>query len=658
MYSKYTFYSIGNIIRSLKAYNLNKVIGLLLLTILSSSNIFAQTDTSKNNSQMLKEVTVNSQRKKIYSAPGRVISVITANEIKNMPVHTVQDLLESVSSVDIRTRGENGVQADVSIRGGSFDQVLILLNGINVTDPQTGHHNLNLPVNLDDIDRIEILQGPGTRILGPNAFTGAVNIVTGEKKTKKLQASLAGGENGYLLGSVSALYHKKELSIGSSANYSRSDGYIHNTDFNLGNYFLQMQYENAKAGKVNFQGGFQNKSFGANSFYSPAFKEQYEHTRTIFSSLQWNKNYEKLIVDASFYWRRNYDRYELIKNSSFGRNFHRTDVLGGQAKLSYFSQIGKTTVGVDYSNQQIVSTVLGVTLNNPSEVDFGSDISPIPQYVKGDNRNVLNTFIDHTIIVGALSLSGGLLNSWNEDYGSHWQGGADASYRITSDWQAFAGINQSMRLPTFTDLYYRGPDYAANNNLVPETALSYEAGVKYDRSKFGGSLSVYQRNGKDIIDWIKPPDSVKWQSSNISKVNTTGLELSVNYKPATSFIKRAQFELTWQKTDKDTKNYTSMYDLSFLRFKSEFILDHAIVKNLIASWRISYQQRAGNYKDFNTKAVVDYNPFTLLDLRLMYTLSNYAVFVESSNLFNTTYYDFGNLQQPGRWMKAGVKFRL
>lgn len=651
-------YIYSSLTKSLPHNSAGKKIILLLFLLISSASLLAQTDTSGNNSKMLNEVTVNTERKKIYTGPGRVISIISANDIKNMPVHSVQDLLESVSSVDIRTRGENGVQADVNIRGGSFDQVLILLNGINVTDPQSGHHNLNLPVNLDDIDRIEILQGPGTRILGPNAFTGAINIVTGERKNQKLQASAAGGQYGYFLGTVSAQYNKNNFYAGGSANYSRSDGYIPNTDFNLGNYFLQLQHKNNKTGKINFQGGFQNKSFGANSFYSPAYKEQYEHTRTIFTSLQWNKNYENLIVDASAYWRRNYDRYELIKNSSFGRNFHRTDVLGGQAKASYFSSIGKTTVGVDYSNQQIVSTVLGVLLNNPSDVDFGSDINPVPQYIKGDNRNILNAFIDHTVILGPLSVSGGLLNSWNEDYGNHWQGGADASYRVAAGWQVFAGVNQSMRLPTFTDLYYRGPDYTANNNLVPETALSYETGVKYDRTGFNGSLSLYHRNGKNIIDWIKPPDSIKWQSSNISEVSTSGLELSLAYRPSRGFVKRSQLEITWQNTDKDTKNYTSMYDLSFLRFKTELMLDHSIIKNVSASWRLSYQERAGNYRDFSTKQVVDYNPFTLLDLRLMYSRAYYTVFAEASNLLNTTYYDFGNLQQPGRWMKAGVKVNM
>ncbi|MOA25078.1 TonB dependent receptor [compost metagenome] len=101
-----------------------------------------------------------------------------------------------------------------------------------------------------------------------------------------------------------------------------------------------------------------------------------------------------------------------------------------------------------------------------------------------------------------------------------------------------------------------------------------------------------------------------------------------------------------------------MYDLSFLRFKSEFMLDHAIIKNVSASWRFSYQERAGNYRDFTTKEVVEYNPFTLLDLRIMYSRAYYTVFAEASNLLNTTYYDFGNLQQPGRWMKAGVKVNL
>jgi hypothetical protein len=134
----------------------------------------------------------------IYSSLARVVRTIGSAEILAMPAGTIQDILEHVTALDIRQRGSHGVQADVSMRGGSFEQVLILLNGVRINDPQTGHHNLNIPVNLPDIERIEILQGPGSRIYGPNAFSGAINIITREPGQAGISGSITGGEYGFI----------------------------------------------------------------------------------------------------------------------------------------------------------------------------------------------------------------------------------------------------------------------------------------------------------------------------------------------------------------------------------------------------------------------------------------------------------------------------
>jgi len=183
-------------------------------------------------------IVVSAQRAPVaFSQAARIVKVIGKEEIQSAPVQSLQDLLEYSLNVDVRQRGNYGVQADISIRGGSFDQVLILLNGININDPQTGHHSLNLPVSFDAIERIEILEGPASRIYGPNAFSGAINIITGTSDKSNLKARVSGGENGYFDTGLSGTFVSGRLTNFVSADHRSSDGYIKNTDFKLTDAF-------------------------------------------------------------------------------------------------------------------------------------------------------------------------------------------------------------------------------------------------------------------------------------------------------------------------------------------------------------------------------------------------------------------------------------
>ena len=180
----------------------------LLLIMSFVFKIFAQIDSVN-----VDEVVVSANRTpSVYSQTSRVVSIISSKELKNLPVQTIQDVIEYALNADIRQRGSHGVQADVCLRGGSFDQTLILLNGVNISDPQTGHHNLDLPVNIENIERIEILQGPGSRVFGPNAFTGAINIITNNnKQNDNVNISLMGGEHNFFSGFLSSSYNLNKV---------------------------------------------------------------------------------------------------------------------------------------------------------------------------------------------------------------------------------------------------------------------------------------------------------------------------------------------------------------------------------------------------------------------------------------------------------------
>ena len=160
---------------------------IILISVLSvayfqskpAGYISEKQDTSSVKSEYIEEIEVHGLRSPdIYSRESRLVEVITRQKIGSLPAENINSLLKYISGVDVRQRGAEGIQTDISLRGGTFDQVMVLLNGINITDSQTGHHNFNLPVSLQQVERIEVLKGPASRIYGPNAFSGAINIVT------------------------------------------------------------------------------------------------------------------------------------------------------------------------------------------------------------------------------------------------------------------------------------------------------------------------------------------------------------------------------------------------------------------------------------------------------------------------------------------------
>ena len=155
------------------------------------------------------------------------------------PYQTLEAALRTAPSVDLRERGGKGTQADISIRGGSFDQTMVLLNGIDFTDARTGHQSHSLPVDLDCISGVDLLEG----IPGVGAYAGAVNIRTAPLLPRYLRFEGAGGQYGYAYANLSGAVTAGRFSVLGAASYRRSDGYRHNTDFDTYNAFVRASCE-------------------------------------------------------------------------------------------------------------------------------------------------------------------------------------------------------------------------------------------------------------------------------------------------------------------------------------------------------------------------------------------------------------------------------
>ena len=154
----------------------NKILIILALSF-SSILSYGQNNILNRN---INEVIVSANKAELNKNLTNIF-VLDSIEIKNAPVQTIEDLLDFAINVDLRQRGEQGVQTDMSIRGGTFEQCLIMIDGVKINDPQTGHHSMIIPISLDHVKRIEIITGGSSRIFGNYAFSGAINIITKKK---------------------------------------------------------------------------------------------------------------------------------------------------------------------------------------------------------------------------------------------------------------------------------------------------------------------------------------------------------------------------------------------------------------------------------------------------------------------------------------------
>jgi iron complex outermembrane receptor protein len=619
----------------------------------------AQSDSTQQPRKMeLDEVEVSGQRAPVvYSQIARVVSVISRTDIEQAPAQSINELLENVPQVDVRQRGSNGVQADISIQGGSFDQTLILLNGINLTDPQTGHHNLNLPIDIESIDRIEVLKGPASRVFGTNAFSGAVNFVTGENSINYVKSSISGGSFGLYRIAEAVNYQGKKFNHFINASKSASDGYQHNTDFDITNAFYHGKFK-TKQSDLALQLGYSQKKFGANSFYTPAYADQFETTETYFATLGTSIG-SKFKITPNAFWRRNFDHYILIRNNpSIYQNFHFSDLYGGNINTTFSSNLGYTSIGAEYRYEQIFSTRLGITTKDSIKVP-GENI----YYNKTDSRDNLNLTLGHDFYLDELTISAGFMvnrNSYLEKIEIY--PGIDLGYRITENIKSYASINRSLRLPNYTDLYYNGPNNIGNPDLKPETAWTGEAGMKLQQKGIQAHFSIFHRLGNEVIDWVRAVDTIKWQPQNFTELNTTGGEISISVKPGEyfdflKFIRSSEIMYSYSTISKSSGNLQSNYALDNLKHKLCFTMNHTIFKYIGGTWVLNAQDRNGNYGKWDnvtkTSTETPYPAFLILDGKIYFQKGSYQVYISCSNIFNTSYIDLGNITQPGRWFRVG-----
>ena len=622
----------------------------------------------------LQEVLVVSHKAEVNSEAYRLITQVSQAEIEALPVQTIADILQYLPGVDVRTRGANGAQADISMRGGTFDQVLVLLNGVPLSDFHTGHYTLNIPVSTEMIERVEVLQGTSANLHG--AFSGAINIVT--KSSPEISLKLTAGMNGLVNPELAASIQKDDALFNVSAEYSRAEGYYaprptekeatacRNSDFQLANIYFQTRWRG-----LDVQAGAQWKDAGLGMGYGFGSQDQFDATRTAFASGRYEHRWGAWRLDAQAAYRANYDRYEWHRDQRLYGNFHFAQTASAALSAHYASRVGTTSFGVSVRNENMHSTNLGDTINPDGQVpnvkDFPLSQVRVLDLVKGGNRFHTNYYAEQSFYYAGLSASIGINGTYNTQFGHHLGGGANIGYEFKKAGTIYANANRSLRMPTFTDLYYNAGNQLGNKNLKPEEAWLLSIGYKgtlnllpsTERSggAFSWSVDWYYRWGKNIIDWVYVPTDTKrpFHAENQQQVNATGLELSLAYR-LNEWLRCVSVDYAYTYLDLDLKEAGSRY-LDYLSHKLAIRLEHGIYEGFGASWTVRFQKREGQYNNAEGE-VADYQPVWLLDGSVYWQNKYLRVSADCTNITNTRYYDYGGILQPGAWAKISIKAKL
>lgn len=620
--------------------------------------------------------TVQVQANKInsrLSQTGRQIQIVDQDVLRATSQGSVSDALEQHTNVDIRQRGPFDIQTDLGIRGGSFDQSLVLIDGMPMTDPQTGHHQMNLPIEVLDLERIEVLYGGASRTFGPGAFSGAVNFITRVPTKSQGYLYLTLGENNLWGWHLSQSVVKKKNWLRVSLFKRHSNGYLPNTDFDLlgGTIKAGTTWKKIDA-RLNL--GYSDKRFGALNFYTAAFPNQQEATKMLNASFDLRKT-GSWSWNVKGYYRRHRDQFELFRegkgyyryeNGFFIKgeadtartsptayytyhNQHRTDVAGVDANVSKKWKAGTSLIGVQNRWEHLLSNNLGKPLNEPISITGVRE-----RYTRWDYRHITTLFLEHDWQWKGLRLNFGsavqtsTINSWEL------LPGADLSYRWKGKHQIYISTGRSMRLPTYTDLYYNRGGAVGSINLQPEFANNYEAGYRFSYGRTEIRSAIFRREGKNLIDWITLPTDSLARASNLKQLDLNGIEVGISYA-GEKWIKRVGINYSYQQADQQAFPYVSIYVLDYLTHNLVAFWDVQLTENLQLQLRGQLQERNGTYKDVFDSSIKEYVTQGRLDAQLYYEITNWALYINAYNLLDMNQFDRAGIQLPGRWLSAGVR---
>ncbi len=614
----------------------------LLLSILIFNTFVTHSNAQESEDEIkLDEIEIlSSPRIEIESLQNSISVVsISREEIQNSTSTNVSELLQQIAGIDIRRRGVEGMQADLYIRGGSFDQTLLLIDGMKVEDPQTGHHTMNMTLPLEVIEKIEIIKGAASRIYGQNAFTGAINIITKRDIENNISLDLSGGSFDQNRAAVTMQRKLKNSDLLINYNRKESEGYRYNTDFKNDEFFIKNSFK-IKGQKISAIGAFNERKFGANGFYaSPAAIDQYEETQASIVGLSTTYKKDELIIKPKLYWKRNQDMYVYLRQDpSVYRNLHISNKVGVEINASTPNAIGNLGIGFDLSKVSLSSNNLG-----------------------DRNRTMLNIFIEQKIQFQneKIDLTPGIAITYFSDVSTRlkyqnnffnnlfFYPGMDLGYRINQNLTLYSNIGYTYRIPTYTDLFYSSPTTLGNENLKLEKALTSELGIKYRKENFNLNMSLYRRDASDIIDYVRNNETDPWQASNIREIRTNGFELNMGYKFYLAAFLKHRINIGFSNINDDileTNFAFSRYALNSLK------------NQVTATYMFEVNEKISSTLAYKNAERTDEEKYTVIDFTTTYKLEKFTLSIILNNILDTEYSETNLVPMPGFNTLAGIKY--
>ncbi|MDR3745998.1 MAG: TonB-dependent receptor [Acidobacteriaceae bacterium] len=539
---------------------------------------------------------------------------------------SVVDVLRTDSSLNLQARGGEGVQADLSIRGTTFEQSLVLVNGLRVDDPETGHLNLDIPVPLDAISRVDVLHGSGSTFYGSDAIGGAVNLLTSAPSAGfSVVARSGAGNYGSLEQHMRVDYSAGPFAEQITGSRDISDGFIADRNYSS-NALASESWLKSKLGTTDVLLATSDRPYGANQFYGPY--NSWERTKGWLASMQQQLGAK---TAASFGYRRHSDLFVLFEDqpsiyennhvtTSYEGALRRADELGKNSTLSY---------GLEESGDSIHSSSLG-------------------QHARNQGAGYANLSLRS---LGRFSLSVGGREEILSGGDSVFSPSVAASYSLSSTVRLRGSAGHGFRLPTYTDLYYSDPVTMGNSALKPETSWSYEGGLDWKPTNGRITLTAagFRLQQSNAIDYSKTlPLTVgeKWQAINVPTLDITGAEVSARLRiSSTEWI---DLSYTAAHSGNLPPNYLSEYAFNYAAQNAVFgwtgQLPGAWGRQLAAHTQVNLVQKT-------TQTV-----YPLWDASLARNTGNLRPYLRLANLSNTGYTEIVGVPMQGRTVLGGVEW--
>jgi iron complex outermembrane receptor protein len=548
----------------------------------------------------------------------RTVTVISRAEIAALPVHSVADALRLLASVDVRARGERGVQTDFAVRGASFGQMLVLVDGVRLNDAQSGHHNGDVPVPLGSVERIEILHGPGSSLFGADAFGGTVNIITRRAAGRDVQVH--GGTFSSVGGEGQIGLERGSLTQAFAASVDRSAGFMYDRDFHT----TLLRSNTSFGERTSASLSFLRKEFGANNFYGGNAPSREWTNQTLATVDHRIGQAAGWTFGSAASYRTHGDRFVFNQlNPALSDNRHRTHAVLGRMTATRRAGTTTFTAGVEGGGEWIRSSNLG-----DHEIGRGSAFADVR---RGFGARVQ---LDGSLRVDRYSEFG---TSWNPSVGAGWW--ALPVLRLRGS------AGRAFRVPTFTERYYTDPANRARADVGPEHAWSGEAGADLLLPR-GWLLqgTFFARADSDVIDWLRPTTADIWQTYNVRDLDTQGVEIGVKK----SFGGGAFMLVQYTGLDLSAPEVTQLSKYALDYAPRSFVAAGAL--RLGAGFRLAPRVE---YRRRSRPAGTD--DYVLIDARVSRRVASVLdVFVDGTNLLDQDYQEIGGVAMPGAAMRVGV----